>query len=67
MCSLKKILFKFHNFPDIINNRYNSDLNYIEFCNYVRMLNHYCKCEKNKFDIKHYIKVKPLIQHYDNN
>uniref|UniRef100_A0A6C0H2B6 Uncharacterized protein n=1 Tax=viral metagenome TaxID=1070528 RepID=A0A6C0H2B6_9ZZZZ len=47
MCSLKKIIYRFHEYPDILINKYNSPYDYMRYCNFIRMLNHYCKCNSN--------------------
>lgn len=51
MCSYIKIFRKYPEFHDILNNRFNSDLDFILYCNYIRFLNCCCKCEKNNLNI----------------
>ena len=50
MCDYIKIFRRYPEFHDILNNRFNSNLDFILFSNYVRFLKTSCKC-KNKFDV----------------
>lgn len=50
MCSYNKIFRRYPELHDIINNRFNSNLDFIIYNNYIKFLKYSCKC-KYEFNI----------------